>query len=279
MKRFDTIRFAAALALGFSLISASNGLAAMPLGRVTCAVNDSANVLWDLATMEAWRDIDFEIGKVQSRVRYDVDFAQNGQGKLTGTGLTMIRVDSPLFYGVYSNAVTKVTGSISRSARVAKVSFTATAKARVNVLNRGTSATMSAVRTMTIDTSTRQVTGKYSNRASVSPGGKGNENGSLPLSWEDVQRTLGDGAWTLTLDLAQSDATTLQGSATVQLRSGAQYDFSVKGRYISTSDTTQLTLTAEPSAKGSDLTVSLKGSSVTRIAGEVSGQAINYQAP
>ena len=124
----------------------------------------------------------------------------------------------------------------------------------------------------TLDPVTGEVTGQTTGAFSKSPSKHGTANlSSVPLP----PITLTPVDWSLSLTgLTMSGAKVTGGTATVNLRNGRIFPFTVKGT------TSQLTLTGAStggtdSAKGAKLTVTMTGSHITGIIGSLLGQKVN----
>lgn len=248
--------------------------AQIPAGLVTYTCNDDANVLWDVGKILQLKQLDVGIAELQADINMNVDFAQNGAGKLAGAGVTSIRVNSSVIAGEVAGAKYKVTGLITSKNGVTKVVFNAKATASTYVEGRKVSLSVTAMRTAFLDSRTWTLSGVYKNRASAAGVGSGTDTGPMPQTWADIQPYVGDGHWNLALNLANNGRNKITGTAALTLNSGAQYSFAVRGSYNGKTGLSKLTLVPDASARGSSLRLVMSGGRITSIQGKVSGQTI-----
>src|SRR5204862_5952142 len=126
--------------------------------------------------------------------------------------------------------------SISGSALLSGATRTVSASEKVNLL---------------IDPVSKQIiSGTFASKASASGLGSASDGG--PVSPEPLPDELGDGTWTLSLNLEPNESNKYQGTnstATVTLMTGQVYPFSVVGAYKSTTGLTKLVLKGIDAAK------------------------------
>jgi hypothetical protein len=279
MKTIKESVASAAVVLGMLGLSVPWCGAAIPGGLLTYDVTDSANLLWDVTKVSDLHNIHVGIGDISADIYFDVDFTQDGAGKLKGAGVTTVEVISSELSGIFANATYKVTGKVSSRAGVAKLRYQATASVLAQVNSRQTRVKATAVWTATLNGVTKQLTGIYKNRASASGRGSASETGPIPQTWADVAADLGDGGWSIHLALSNDSFKKITGTAAVRLDSGAVLPFTVKGKYNSKTDMSKLVLIPAPGSKGSSLRVTMLGNNITELKGKVFGQFINYLAP
>lgn len=249
-------------------------LAALPSGTLQVNVTDVTNLLWDVSSIGELQDLDFDISDEGTEISFAAPFVQTGAGKLVGFGVTQMEVTSPVFVGHIDNAAYKVSGSITSAKGVARLTFTGIAKGLAEANGRIGMLTGSLAAKVTIDANQQAVSGTYTAMGSATGVGSIKETGSADITWTDAVNAMGDGSWTLAMDLTNDAVKKIGGTARVTLSSGAFLDFTVKGTYKSTTDTSILILAATPESKGSTLKVTLTGSTISSIQGKVTGQTI-----
>lgn len=279
MKKISQFFVAAAVILGGVSLTTERCPAAIPSGTVTYTNTDDLNVLWDVTRIPELSNLYVGIADIQSDIWFNVDFVQDGGGKLTGAGSTSITVHSDLIYGTIGNATYKVSGSIKSKGGVATLRYSATAKALAAIDGRQRSLSVTGSETVTLDARYGLLTGTYKNKASASGLGGGTDTGPIPQTWADVAPHLGDGGWLLSMDLTNDGSKKILGTATVMLNSGGGMAFSVKGSYNTKTDMSKLVLSPLPGSKGSSLKVMMLGNNISAIQGKVSGQAIKLLVP
>ena len=248
---------------------------AIPTGPLSYTITDAANCLWDASTVSELKDINASVSRISADINFYVDFTQNGSGKLSGFGLTDVRVASPDISGTLTNAGYRVYGSVSSKNGVTRLQFTAVASTTAFFEGHRARLTATAIRTATV-ASGYLMTGTYKNRAALSPGGSATASGPLPFTWSDIAPEVGDGSWVLNLDIHNDGAKALTGNASVRLKSGAHYEFYLKGNYNPKTDASRITLSPQPSSKGSTLKLGMVGSNISSLRGRISGQTVNW---
>ena len=177
-------------------------------------------------------------------------------------------VDLPPFLGIY-----KLTGSVTSSRGGARGAITAAVAG--STLFEGATRRLTATQKISfvVDASSKQCAGL--SRDSASAAGKGSVSGVR--SWGPYSlSSLGasDGSWTLALNPATAGKN-ITGAASITMQSGRAYTFTVKGLYNANKQQSKLLLTGTALAKGSNLQVTLSGSTITAIKGKISGQMVN----
>ena len=94
MKTIKKSVASAAVVLGMLGLSVPWCGAAIPGGLLTHDVTDSANLLWDVTKVSDLHNIHVGIGDISADIYFDVDFTQDGAGKLKGAGVTTVEVIS-----------------------------------------------------------------------------------------------------------------------------------------------------------------------------------------
>jgi hypothetical protein len=240
----------------------------------------SGNISTNITEVSDLKHISFEISDVDTfAIDYDVDFVQNGGGKLAGSGDTVVSLSingtpQPDFAAKYV-----VKGAITSVKGVGRLSFSDSATGIASLDGANRKATVSEKMNVIIDPVTRQIaSGTFSRKASASGLGGMTDKGAITP--ESLPGELGDGSWTLSMDLQPDSRNKYAGTnntATVTLQSGMVYHFTVVGNYNVPNNQSKLVLKGVNEAKGSSLKVTLLGSQVTGLLGKVSGQAISMK--
>jgi hypothetical protein len=251
--------------------------AAMPSGSLQINVTGPTNHIWDASSIHELQHLDFEISDQNTEISFAAPFVQTGAGKLVGTGLTQLEVDSPVFVGTITDAVYKASGSVTSSKGIARLTFSGTAKGPAEAAGKTRILTGTLAVKVTINSLLESASGVYTSAGAASGYGSIKEVGTLDFNWTDVVNSMGNGSWSLSMQLTNDLVKKIGGTATVTLSSGAQYDFTVKGAYKLKTDTSLLVLSATSSSKGSSLKVNLTGSTISALQGKVSGQAIKWK--
>jgi hypothetical protein len=249
------------------------GYGAIPAGPFQLSVADPTNHLWDASSIDELQHVSFEISDESTEVSFAAPFVQTGAGKLVGAGSTQLEVYSPVFIGTI-DAGYKASGKINSAGGVARIAFTGSAKGPAEIGGKTRILTGTLAVKVTVDSTLQSVTGVYTSTGAASGYGSIKEVGELDLDWTDVVNSMGDGSWTLELQLTNDGVKKIGGTARVTLSSGAALDFTVKGAYKAKTDSSVLVLTAVAENKGSTLKVNLTGSTITSLQGKVSGQTI-----
>ena len=252
--------------------------AGIPSGSLQMNVTGPTNHIWDASSIPELQHVDFEISDENTEISFAAPFVQTGAGKLVGTGLTQLEVDSPtVFVGTITDAVYKASGSVTSSKGVARLTFAGTAKGPADVAGKIRVLTGTLGVKVAIDSLLESASGVYTSSGAASGYGSIKEVGTLDFNWTDVVNSMGNGSWSLEMQLTNDGVKKIGGTATVTLSSGAQFDFTVKGAYKSKTDTSLLVLSGSGSSKGSSLKVNLTGSTISALQGKVSGQAIKWK--
>lgn len=254
-------------------------VAAIPAGALQIEVTDPTNHIWDASSIDELQHLDFGVESESIDISYAAPFTQTGAGKLVGEGLTDLEIAAPIFVGTINDAAYKVSGTVTSSKGVARVTFTGMAKGPALIEGKARVLAGTLAVKVTIDSILESSSGVYLSTGSASGYGSAKEAGSLDFSWLDVIGSMGDGSWSLEMALTNDGVKKIGGTARVTLSSGATLDFTVKGAYKSKTDTSVLVLSAaDASGKGSALKVSLTGSTITAIQGKVTGQVIKWKS-
>jgi len=277
--KINTPLLAAAAAL--CLITANSSWAQAPSGNISTNITDPTNALWDLTQISELKHVslDFNDSSGSLQIDYNVDYLQDGGGKLAGTGNTTVSLSvdgtpQPDFSATYvvKGAVTSVKG-------VGRLSLTRSASGTAFLEGANRTASVSDKMSTVINPVTRQiVSGTFSRKASAS--GLGGKSDSGTISPQPLPGDLGDGSWTLSMDLLPDSGNKYMGSsntATVTLMTGMVYHFTIVGSFNATTQISKLVLKGVNEAQGSSLKVTLLGNQVTSILGKVSGQAISIR--
>jgi hypothetical protein len=251
--------------------------AGIPSGSLQINVTGPTNHIWDASSIHELQHPDFEISDENVEISFAAPFVQTGAGKLVGTGLTQLEVDSPIFVGTITDAVYKASGSVTSSKGLARVTFTGSAKGLADAPGKTRVLTGTLAVKVAIDSLLESATGVYTSTGAASGYGTAKEVGTLDFNWTDVVNSMGNGSWTLSMQLTNDGVKKIGGTARVTLNSAAQFDFTVKGSYKSKTDTSLLVLSGTGSSKGSSLKVNLTGSTISVLQGKVSGQAIKWK--
>jgi hypothetical protein len=257
------------------------GSAQAPTGNISTNITNPTNAIFDITEVSDLKHASFDVNgnSTSLHIAFDVDFDQSGGGKLAGadTNVVSLTVDSvpqPDFAAAYvvKGAVTSVKG-VGRLS----ISESVTGTAFLNGANRKASA--SEKRSVIINPVTLQiVSGTFSRKASATGLGGASESGTL--SPQALPAELGDGSWTLSMDLqpdVNNKYTGVNNTATVTLMTGMVYHFTIVGNFNATTHVSKFVLKGVDEAQGSSLKVTMLDNAVTTILGKVSGQAISLK--
>ena len=271
-----------------SLTLALQTLVAQPSGSITNAVTNAANALWDFSQLTNELQT-ISVNNQNFVLDYADPFTQDGHGKFVAsasttaaTVLTGISNDNTPATNDLAEAPYKVTGSVTSAKGVAKIAFTTKLSGTVESDGKSREFSFSEAYMVKVDAVGGQVTGRWTVGARLAGGGAPTRSkttsgtyGPYPLT--DYLAEVGNGTWTLVLDFNAASGNTLGGNATVTLDSGTVYPFTFTGAYSAHSGESKLNLKGQGAAAGSLLQVTLNSSNqVTRIAGHVSGQTVNF---
>jgi hypothetical protein len=276
-----------ALSVLLSALAAQNSFAQPSNLSVTNIVLPSSltNLVFDFTTLtNPLQAVDIEIHKVSDgqtnlelEVTYSAPSSQDGRGKITGTGTTTAEIDpqdsGPVdFDGPYTSK-----GSVTGSKGVTHLTFSTKVSGTASLEGKDRSVSASMSLSAKFDSVNDVLSYTQVSHASASGLGSLSESRkrSMPLSSSDVPEELGDGGWTLVLNLGAANGNKLSGTASVTLDSGAVYNYNFTGTFSPHTQVSKLNLKGVDSAKGSTLQVVLDGSNaVTRITGRVAGQTV-----
>jgi hypothetical protein len=252
--------------------------AGIPGGEVSMWVKDPMDLLWDVSSNKRLQFSNYDIVDSdgdETDIDFSSPFIQDGAGKLSGAGQTTVTVDGPgldlHFGGTY-----KVTGAITSSRGIARLTFTSSAKGTTVVEGRRTTVTTSLMLKAVVDSVNRVVSMTEVATGAASGIGSAQEKAPVHTDWWEITEAMGDGTWWLVMNLQNDGAKKVFGTAEVRLSSDAVLDFQVKGAYQASKDTSLLVLTPGPRAKGSTLRVAMRGNEIQSIKGKVSGQIIDF---
>jgi hypothetical protein len=262
--------------LGLCLVALAPNLssAQAPSGNITTNITDPTNAIWDLTVVSDLKEISLEVEDVE--VDFDLDFVQNGKGKLSGAGDTTVALVVEGFPQSAFPASYNLKGSISSSKGVGRLNWSVSVSGTTFL--DGADRKVSAFEKVNLkfDPVTRQiVSGNYTQKASAS--GLGSLTDSGPVDPQPLPDELGDGSWTLAMDIEPDAKNKYSGTASVTLASGQVYPFSVMGSHVPKTGQTKLVLKGLDAATGSSLKVTLLGNDIVGILGKVSGQAISVK--
>lgn len=255
---------------------------------ITNLVTGSSNVLWDASLLTnrlQHLDLNLPTGNSSSvEISWAGSFTQNGRGKLAGSGtnteVTVILSDSGdsntnTFTGKYISS-----GSVTSAKGVAHLTFSSRVSGKLLFPgeSRASSVTASGVYTAKVDANNNTVTGHSSEHAAASGQGSTSKSKAFdPMTLSDLMPELGNGTWTLQIDFGTAVGNKLTGNASVTLNSGQQYPFSFTGVYNPRNGQSKLNLKGLEAGKGSSLQVTLDGTDITKVVGQVSGQSVNIK--
>lgn len=284
MNRVSKKLTAVILCTGAVALAGQSGRAALPSGNYDQHVASDSNPIWDVTRVVPLNNLSFGVGgNANVDLQCHVSFTMDGAGKLNGKGTTDILVDSGSFKGTIPGATYKVTGSITSQGGAAKLLYTATLMGKANMEGKNRTVTASATFSTRFDAVNKTFSGTYINKASASGLGGGSEKGSIDANFQDLYAELGTGYWTLHLmDLANNGKTKITaGTATVVLDDSSKvFSFKVKGVYAAKTGISTLALApSDAVSKGSTLTVTMSGQTITAIKGKVAGQTIKLTLP
>ena len=249
--------------------------AGIPSGPLQIDVTDATNHIWDVSRIDELQHPAFEFSDDNVEIGFAAPFIQTGAGKLIGAGATQLEVNADIFAGTVA-AVYKASGSITSVRGVARIAFAGSAKGLPIIDGKARVLTGTLAVKFAIDSPQQFASGVYKATGTASGYGSIKEVGLLDITWNDVVNSMGDGSWSLQMQLTNDGVKKIGGMARVTLSSGGAFDFLVKGVYKSKTDTSVLVLSPSISGKGSILKVNLTGSTITSIQGKVSGQAVRW---
>jgi hypothetical protein len=266
--------------LGTTAVAQSEN--AGPNGRFEVTVTNVSSSVYDMSDFPGLLSLNYEIRdrntNMLARAYYDVSFAQDGAGKVTGAGTNQVQFGFRSAGGGWAslgpyNARYQVKGAISSTATKTRFSFSAsssgatplseTLKMRVNLKYQDQ---------VVIDRIEKVLNGKTLTQASAN-----SETISQRRPWGPVPLTttyFGDGSWKAALNLATT-ANRITGEATVTVAQTERvFPFSVRGVYRPATQQSRLVLTGKDLGKGSSLQVVLTGTNITAIKGKLTGQVV-----
>ncbi len=182
--------------------------------------------------------LEFEISEEDTEISFAAPFTQTGAGKLIGTiprWMWIRRYLSGQYQTPYG-----ASGSVTSSKGVARLTFTGTARGLAEIEGKTRVLTGKLAVKVAIDSSLETATGVYTSSGAASGYGSIKEVGTLDFTWTDVVNSMGNGTWSLEMQLTNDGVKKIGGTARVTLSSGAQFDFTVKGAYKSKTDTSVL---------------------------------------
>jgi outer membrane protein assembly factor BamB len=255
---------------------------------LTRQISGSTNALWDFSRLtNEFQNIEVDIEQITRGVTNftQADFAdpymQDGTGHLAGSGSNSVVWTSnttvPESTNFGARYVSK--GVVTSSKGVALLQFSVSAMGRALL---GDAKHPVALRTVvimanyraTFDGTRNRVSGQVSETISVT--------GLVPRSHSEMfvdtlPAELGNGAWTLALQFGAVSGNKAGGTAAVTLNTGQVYPFTFSGTFTPQTGKWSLNLAGVDAGKGSSLQVTVQGNDITRIAGRVSGQSVNFQ--
>ena len=262
--------------LGWILSPQCSG-AAIPSGSWKLEISDVTNHVWDVTGIQELQTPLLEFTDDDVTVRFDAPFGQNGSGKLAGAGIAQIDVDSSIYAGLVQGTYV-ARGSITAAKGIARLTITSSAKGTAQIGGGPHVVSSFATVKAAIDSVSHSVNGTYTSAAAASGYGAVHDAGLLNVSWTNVLASMGDGRWTLHLNVTNDAVKTVGGTATVALSSGSTLTFAVKGKYNAKTDSTLLILSADAASKGSSLKVNWAASGAATLQGKLTGQTIKTSA-
>jgi len=240
---------------------------------VALNVTNPTNTLFDASTVLPLQLFDVSVQDLDASIVGNIEFTQDGAGKLKGSGVTSVEVNSPVFQGTITNATYKVSGTVTSKSGITKVTYNATMMAKLPYNGKLVNVTATATRSVTLNALTGLGSGRGIDKISAAGLASGSETSDFSDQLSVIPG-LGSGAWNLSVDL--NDAKT-GGTAKVTGNTGAEYDFKVKGAVKN--GKANLTLSADPASpgsKGSSLKVVVDTAlnTIQSFSGKVSGQTM-----
>jgi hypothetical protein len=255
-KNASLLSFCAVMAL------VSTGFAA-PDGDYSFGFGLPAKPVWDISGTYTLSPV---VGGDTSVV-FDVTITQNGQGMVTGSGITTVMINGFPADGNYT-----VKGKVTNSGGVAKINAAVKLSGSGEVQGVQTTYSLSANYALEIDPATKKAIG--SARGSAKAAGVG----SGPVT-EDIVAPLPsgmDGSWKLNMNLDDT-ANKLGGTSSVVLAGGKRtLNLGVKGTYSAKTGNSNISLTGVDSSKGTTLKVMGTGDALTplTVKGKILGQVV-----
>jgi hypothetical protein len=239
----------------------------------TVTVAGLTNLVLDLPSIDLLQSVEIEVSDLDATLQGPIAFSQDGAGKLKGSGTAEFQVESPIYSGAMT-ATYQVAGAISSKGGIAKLTFNATLKGSLPYNGSVYAVVASAKRSVIVSAPANTITGVAIDSISAGPY-KGRETSQI-LDTAGILPDDGTGSWTLRLDL--NDMKT-GGTATVNLNSGHQFDFVVKGSVKAGKANLMLAAApTSPGTKGSSLKVVVDTATGTilSVKGKISGQTVSY---
>ena len=262
--------------LGWILPSQCSG-AGIPSGPWKFSISDVTNHVWDVTGIQELQTPLLEFTDDDVTTTFNAPYAQNGSGKLAGAGVTQIDVESSIYTGPVQGTYA-ARGSITAAKGIARLTITSSAKGTAQIGGGSHVISSSATVKAAINSVTQSINGTYTSAAAASGYGAVHDAGLLNVSWTNVLASMGDGGWTLHLNVTNDAVKTVGGTATVALSSSSTLTFVVKGKYNAKTDSTLLILSADPASKGSSLKVNWAGTGGATLQGKLTGQTIKTSA-
>lgn len=265
------------LAAGLMLLVCNKSLAAPPSGIFSTHIANPTNAVWDMTAVTDLHNISLDFqDQDQFQIQFDVDFVQTGTGKLQGAGNTVVSlvqndIPQPDFTAAYA-----VKGTLKSTKGVARLNLVISAKGVAQIEGATRNVVTSEKANLVIDSVQAEiVSGNFAQKASAS--GLGSISDSGPVDPQPLPAELGDGSWTLSMEITPDAKNKYSGTASVTLSTGKVYSYDVIGKYSSKQDRTLLVLKGTGDAKGSSLKITMSGDDITAIQGKISGQAVVAQ--
>lgn len=255
-----------------------------PSGQFIAGGSGPANAVWDFSALpELGGEFEYEIeddGETELRIHYPISLQLNGAGKLTGGGPTFIGLDTYdedynewefyNFEGTY-----KATGTVTGSGGVARLKVSVAASGMTFLEGAQRRITVAHSASVAADNHGRASKGINKSKASAS--GLGSISGSEAWGPEPFPAGLGNGEWTLVMNLAMQ-GTKVVGTqdAVVTLHSGREFRYLVKGVYNAKTQHSMIVLSGKDNAKGSSLKIVINPfNQVRSVQGKIAGQFVN----
>jgi hypothetical protein len=238
------------------------GLAEPPSGTLFYSFDTDNAPVWDFTgTFQFEHQLQ---GEGFTDFSFGIAVTQDGNGRLTGSGVTIIAVGSDFMAGDYT-----VKGRVSTSGGLARVSMTVRIKGQGILAGRGTSYAIIITYNATVDPETFELVGRARGSARFADVGKARikSDFSIPVP-EGVT-----GAWTLVINVLP--LAKLGGIAFLTPSSGQTIQFDVGGSYSASHDEAKIKLSGTTPNESTQLVLVVDGAGdILAAKGRVLGQRV-----
>ncbi len=249
-----------------------------PAGPYQLIATESASLIWDLSAVDSFHHPEIDVNDAKKQTQVNLDFLANPQmitgGKVSDAGTATVNLGydgSSGWTTIHFPGNYKLSASGSSSKGVTKGTFSVSVSGTVANFEGGTrNLKASSTASFVINNATKQVSGTTKSSASAS--GLGSISGTDTFGPEAIPLGLGNGTWTLNMNLTTTGKVVNGSAATVTLSSGRVLNFTVKGTFTAKSNTTKIILTGTDVAKGSNLQIGMTGNVIKTIKGKLLGQ-------